>query len=457
MKILILGAGQVGGTLAEHLASEENDITVIDTDLPRLRDLHNRCEISIMNGHASHPSVLAEAGCDSADMLVAVTSNDELNMVACQVAHSLFNTPTKIARVRSSAYLTRRELFNPSAIPVDVLISPEQVVTTQIRRLIEYPGALQVLDFAEGRVQLVAMKVYADSPLVNRKLKSLHETPERPDSWICAIYRGNRPFIPDGNTIIHPEDEIFFFAARRDIRNVMTRMRRGSRTVRQVVIAGGGRIGEKLAQALEPNHRVKLIEQDNERCQALAELFDDTVILNGSATSKRLLTDENIDECDIYCALTNDDEVNVMSSMLAKRLGARKVLALINNTAYVDLVQGAEIDIAISPEQATISSLLAYLRHGEVVNVQALRRGAAEAIELVIHGNSRHSSVVGRSIRELNLPEGATIGTVIRGDDVLFGKGSLRIEDGDHVILLVTDKRQLREVERRLQTDGRLR
>lgn len=456
MKILILGAGQVGGTLAEHLASEENDITVIDTDVSRLRDLHNRCEIRIMNGHASHPAVLAEAGCDSADMLVAVTNDDELNMVACQVAHSLFNTPTKIARVRSSAYLTRRELFNPAAIPVDVLISPEQVVTTQIRRLIEYPGALQVLDFAEGMVQLVAMKVYADGPLVGRELKSLHENPEKPNSWVSAIYRDNRPFIPNGRTVLKPFDEVFFFAARRDIRTIMARMRRGDRTVRQVMIAGGGRIGEKLAQALEPSHRVKLIERDLERCHELAEHFDDTVILHGSATSKRLLTDENIDECDIYCALTNDDEVNVMSSMLAKRLGARKVLALINNTAYVDLVQGAEIDIAISPEQATISSLLAYLRQGEVVNVQALRRGAAEAIELAIHGDSGHSRVVGRTISELKLPEGATIGTVVRGDEVLFGKGSLRIEDGDHIILLVTNKRQLREVEKRLQTDGRI-
>ncbi|WP_027349759.1 Trk system potassium transporter TrkA [Halotalea alkalilenta] len=457
MKILILGAGQVGGTLAEHLAREENDITVIDVDLASLRELHNRCEISILHGHASHPAVLAEAGCESADMLIAVTNDDEINMVACQVAYSLFKTPTKIARVRSSAYLMRRELFNPGAIPIDVLISPEQVVTTQIRRLIEYPGALQVLDFCDGMIQLVAMKAYQDGPLVGQKLRALHEAPDAINSWVSAIYRHNRPFIPDGHTVVEADDEIFFFAARRDIRTVMARMRRSDRSVRHVIIAGGGHIGERLAQSLEPSHRVKIIERDLERCQTLAERLDDTVVLHGSATSKRLLTDENIDECDIYCALTNDDEVNVMSSMLAKRLGARKVLALINNTAYVDLVQGGEIDIAISPEQATISGLLSHVRQGDLASVHSLRRGAAEAIELVVHGKERHSRVVGHTIRELGLPEGITIGVVVRGEEVLFGKGSLRIQDGDHLVLLVIDKQKLREVERLFQVDGRIR
>ncbi|MGJ8526339.1 Trk system potassium uptake protein TrkA [Halomonadaceae bacterium LMG 33818] len=456
MKILILGAGQVGATLAQHLASEDNDITVIDTDSARLHDLHNRTEISILNGHASYPSTLAEAGCDSADMLVAVTNNDELNMVACQVAYSLFNTPTKIARVRSSEYLARKELFNPGAIPIDVLISPEQVVTTQIRRLIEYPGALQVLDFADGMVQMVAMKVYPDGPLVGCELKSLHENPDKINSWVCSIYRKNKTIIPDGKTVIEPYDELLFFAARKDIRSVMTRLRRGDRNVRHVMIAGGGRIGEKLAQSLEPSHRVKLVEQDLRRCEELAEKFDDTVILHGSVTSKRLLSDENIDECDIYCALTNDDEVNVMSSMLAKRMGARKVLALINNTAYVDLVQGREIDIAISPEQATISGLLAYLRQGEIVNVQALRRGAAEAIELIIHEDSHHSRVVGKTISELGLPDTAAIGAIVRGDEVLFGKKSLRLEDGDRLVVLITDKKDLRAVEKSLHIKGHI-
>lgn len=456
MKILILGAGQVGATLAQHLASEDNDITVIDTDSARLHDLHNRTEISILNGHASYPSTLAEAGCDSADMLVAVTNNDELNMVACQVAYSLFNTPTKIARVRSSEYLARKELFNPGAIPIDVLISPEQVVTTQIRRLIEYPGALQVLDFADGMVQMVAMKVYPDGPLVGCELKSLHENPDKINSWVCSIYRKNKTIIPDGKTVIEPYDELLFFAARKDIRSVMTRLRRGDRNVRHVMIAGGGRIGEKLAQSLEPSHRVKLVEQDLQRCEELAEKFDDTVILHGSVTSKRLLSDENIDECDIYCALTNDDEVNVMSSMLAKRMGARKVLALINNTAYVDLVQGREIDIAISPEQATISGLLAYLRQGEIVNVQALRRGAAEAIELIIHEDSHHARVVGKTIGELGLPDTAAIGAIVRGDEVLFGKKSLRLEDGDRLVVLITNKKDLRAVEKSLHIKGHI-
>lgn len=452
MKILILGAGQVGGTLAEHLASEEeNDITVVDTNQLRLRDLHARLDIQTLQGHCAYPQTLSQAGCDQADLLIAVTNNDEINMIACQVAFSLFQVPTRIARVRSGAYLTRRELFQDANIPINVLISPEQLVTTHIRRLIEYPGALQVLDFANGLIQLVAVKAYRDGPLVGRALRSLHEQTATIDSRVTAIYRHGSPVVPTGDTLIEENDEVFFIAARKDIRSVMSRMRRSDRNVRHVLIAGGGRIGERLALTLEPSHRVKIIEHNIERCNTLAEQLDSTVVLHGSATDKQLLIDENIDECDIYCALTNDDEVNIMSSMLAKRLGAKKVLALINNGAYVDLVQGGVIDIAISPAQSTISGLLAHVRQGDVVNVHSLRRGAAEAIEAVARGDEHTSQVVGRTLNEIEFPDGVTIGALVRNGEVLIATGSLRIESEDHVILLMIDKRQMHAVERLFQ------
>lgn len=446
MKILILGAGQVGGTLAEHLASEANNITVVDNDQQRLRSLHARLDIQTLQGHGAHPTTLSQAGCESADMLIAVTNNDEINMVACQVAYSLFGTPTRIARVRAGAYLTYRELFRDTNIPIDVLISPEQLVTTNIRRLIEYPGALQVIDFADGLVQLVAIKAYRGGPMIGKPLCQLHEGAGAPDSRIIAIYRNDHPFVPTGDTLIQDNDELFFIAPHQDIRSVMARMRHADRNVRHVIIAGGGRIGERLALTLEATHRVKIIEQQKERCHFLAERLDSTIILHGSATDKQLLIDENIDECDIYCALTNDDEVNIMSCMLAKQLGARKVLALINNSAYVDLVQGGVIDIAISPAQSTINGLLAHVRQGDTVNVHSLRRGAAEAVEIVVHGDRHSSLVVGRTISDIDWPQDVTVGAIVRRGEVLIATGSLRIEHDDHVILLMIDKRKISSV-----------
>ncbi|WP_106475884.1 Trk system potassium transporter TrkA [Phytohalomonas tamaricis] len=451
MKIIILGAGQVGGTLAEHLAHEDNDITVVDTDLVRLRDLHNRLDIRTIQGQGSHPLVLRQAGGEDADMLIAVTNSDEVNMVACQVAHTFFHTPTKIARVRSAAYLTRKGLFSHDAIPVDVLISPEQVVTNHIRRLIEYPGALQVLDFAGGLAQLVAVKAYYGGPLVGQELGFLRRHMPNVDTRVAAIYRRNRPIIPRGETVIEADDEVFFIAARKDIRTVMAELRKIDRRLRRIIIAGGGHIGERLAETLEHSHQVKIIEHDLQRCTQLSEKLDRTVVLHGSATNKRLLLEENIEECDIFCALTNDDEVNIMSSMLAKRLGAKKVMTLINNAAYVDLVQGGEIDIAISPQQATIGGLLTHVRRGDIVNVHSLRRGAAEAIEAIAHGDARSSKVIGRTIEEIELPEGATIGAVVRGKEVLIAHHDLKVETDDHVILFVIDKRRIREVERLFQ------
>lgn len=451
MKIIILGAGQVGGTLAEHLAHEENDITVVDIDTQRLHELNSRLDIRTVTGSASYPLVLRQAGCEDADMLIAVTNSDEVNMVACQVAHTLFRTPTKIARVRSSAYLTRKALFSHEAVPVDVLISPEQMVTDHIRRLIVYPGALQVLEFAKGQVQLVAVKAYYGGPLVGQELGFLRRHMPSIDTRVAAIYRRNRAIIPRGDTVIEADDEVFFIAARKDIRTVMSELRKVERDLRRVVIAGGGNIGRRLAEHLEHNHQVKIIEHDLERCTNLSEHLDRTVVLHGSATNKRLLLEENIEDCDIFCALTNDDEVNIMSSMLAKRMGAKKVLTLINNAAYVDLVQGGEIDIAISPQQATIGGLLTHVRRGDIVNVHSLRRGAAEAIEAIAHGDARSSKVVGRAIGEINLPEGTTIGAVVRGKKVKIAHHDVVIESGDHVILFVIDKRRIRDVERLFQ------
>ena len=451
MKIIILGAGQVGASLAEHLADEQNDITVVDLDSDRLRELQDRLDIGAVTGQASHPDVLQRAGADDADMLIAVTNSDEINMVACQVAYTLFRTPTKISRIRALPYLEKRQMFNNDQIPIDVIISPELLVTRYIQRLIEYPGALQVLDFADGKVQLAAVKAYYGGPIVGNELRDIRSHMPNIDTRVAAIFRRDRAIMPMADTVVEADDEVFFIASSDNIMPVMSELRRLDNPYKRILIAGGGNIGERLANALEDNYQVKVVEQSYARCRQLSESLRRTIVLNGNASDKDLLIAENIENVDVFCALTSDDEANIMSSMLAKRLGAKKVITLIANPAYVDLVQGGEIDIAISPQQITMGSLLAHVRRGDVSNVHSLRRGAAEALEVIAHGDARSSKVVGKRLDEIEKIEGSSIGAIVRGDEVLIAHRYLVVESEDHLIVFLTDKSKIKQVERLFQ------
>jgi trk system potassium uptake protein TrkA len=451
MKIIILGAGQVGTTVAQNLASEANDITVVDHNGQLLREMQDRLDIRTVEGQASHPEILRQAGADDADMIIAVTNSDETNMVACQAAWTLFHTPTKIARVRAPEYLKHPALFSQGALPIDVLISPEQLVTDYILRLIEHPGALQVLDFAGGRVRLVAVRAYYGGPLVGHELRNLNEHLNGPEARVAAIYRKGRAIEPHGDTVLEPDDEVFFLAATQNIPAVMKELRRAEKPFRRLIFAGGGNIGRRLASAMEGSYRVKVIEHNPERAQSVAEHLRDTIVLQGDAADEDLLREENIEDTDVFCAITDDDEANILSAMLAKRLGARKVMALINRAAYVDLVQSGAVDIAISPQHATIGSLLTHVRRGDVVMVHSLRRGAAEAIEAIAHGDPSSSKVVGRMVEEIRLPEGTSIGAIVRGNEVIMAHHDTVIESEDHVILFLMDKRRIAEVERLFQ------
>ncbi|MBQ0833893.1 MULTISPECIES: Trk system potassium transporter TrkA [unclassified Marinobacter] len=449
MKILILGAGQVGGTLAENLASEANDITVIDTDAVRLRELQDRLDIRTVQGNASYPSVLTKADADDAHMLIAVTNSDETNMVACQIAKILFNTPTKISRVRASDYLaSSKKLFGEGGFPIDVMISPEQLVTRHITRLIEYPGALQILEFSKGLARLVAIRATEGGPLVGRELSYLRTHMPKIDTRVAAIFRKDRAIMPRGDTVLEDGDEVFFIAGANHIRSVMSELQPLVKNYKRIFICGGGNIGQRLAHTLETRYQVKLLERNHERCVLLSENLRKTVVLEGNAADKDILLEENIENTDVFCAVTNDDEANIMASLLAKRLGARKVFTLINNPDYVDLIQGGEIDVAISPQQITIGSLLTHVRRGDVVNVYSLRRGAAEAIEAIAHGDHKSSKVVGKRLDEINLPQGATIGAIVRHNEVLIAHDHLRVQPDDHVILFLVDKSRIREVEK---------
>ncbi|MBW7984997.1 Trk system potassium transporter TrkA [Enterobacillus tribolii] len=452
MKIIILGAGQVGGTLAENLVGENNDITLVDTNGARLRQLQDQFDLRVVQGHGSHPRVLRDAGADDADMLVAVTSSDETNMVACQVAYTLFNTPNRIARIRATDYLREEDrLFNAEAVPIDHLISPEKLVTDYVYRLIEYPGALQVVNFAEGKVSLAAVKAYYGGPLVGNALSSLKEHMPHIDTRVAAIFRQDRPIRPQGSTVIEAGDEVFFVAASQHIRAVMSELQRLEKPYKRIMIVGGGNVGAGLAQRLEKDYSVKLIERNQQRAAELAEKLHNTIVFYGDASDQELLTEEHIEQVDVFIALTNDDEANIMSAMLAKRLGAKKAMVLIQRSAYVDLVQGGVIDIAISPQQATISALLGHVRKADIVSVSSLRRGVAEAIEAIAHGDESTSKVVGRKVEEIKLPPGTTIGAIVRGDEVIIANGESGIEQGDHVIMFLTDKKFITDVERLFQ------
>lgn len=451
MKIIILGAGRVGSSLAGSLVREGHDITVIDTQGDVLHELQDRVDLRTVNGVASHPDVLAQAGAADANMLIAVTNSDETNMVACQVAWTLFHTPTKIARVRSTEYMDSPVLFAQESVPIDVLISPEMLVTDYVRRLIEHPGALQVLDFASGRVQLVAVRAYYGGPLVGHELRTINQHLPGLQTRVAAIFRHGRAINPDGRTVIEPDDEVFFVAADRNIEAVTSELRKLDKPYKRIILAGGGNIGIQLARMLEGQFQVKIIERNRRRSDYLAENLHGTIVLEGDAADEELLIAENIENTDVFCALTNDDEANILSAMLAKRLGALKVMSLINRPSYVSLVESGIIDIAISPQQVTIGTLLTRVRRGDVVAVHSLRRGAAEAIEAVAHGDPKTSKVVGRRIEDIKLPEGTTIDAVVRGEEVVIAHHDTVIEADDHVIMFLMDKKRIPEVERLFQ------
>jgi len=464
MNIIILGAGRVGESVAESLVSEKNDITVIDTNPQRLRELEDRLDLRGVPGNGIQPSVLEAAGARDADMLIACAPLDETNLVCCKVAHDVFSIPTTIARIRSPEFPNDGPLMSNEGFAVDQVICPEESLTSYIRKLIEYPEALQVLEFARGTVSLIAVRAVTGGPMVRHVISELPQLVPNVEMRFVAIYRTDElgqdhQLVCDGTTRIEPGDEVFVLAATRDIRRVLDALRRRDEPVRRVMIAGGGRVGLRLAREIQDDCHVKVIESNLSRCEYLTtQLHSEALVLQGDSTDEELLETENVQDTDLFLALTSDDEDNIMACLLAKRMGARRVLALINRRAYADLVQGTQIDIALSPAQTVIGELLAHVRRGDVEAVYSLRRGAAEALEAVAHGDRKSSKVVGRRIEELPLPSGAQIGAIVRtvNDAEVYRKVIIPhhdtvIERDDHVIVFVPRKRMVREIEKLFQ------
>ncbi|MDI9818731.1 MULTISPECIES: Trk system potassium transporter TrkA [unclassified Legionella] len=447
MRIVILGAGQVGGTLAQNLAREDNDITLVDLNEDRLRELQHRLDIQTVSGSAAHPNILIEAGIEQADMLIAVTNSDEINMMGCQIAYSLFRTPTKIARIRSRYYYDYPQLFCNSHVPVDVCISPEKLVTEHIKNLIDYPGTTHVLEFAEGEALLVTIKPQPGGMMVGKTIQQLYNHINPIETRVVAIFHNNISFEPDNDYEIKPGDDVLFIASPQAIQQVLIALGRYTHPNRRIMIAGGGHIGSRLAQTLENKYRIKVIDRNLSHASNLASQLHKSTVLQGDIADRDLLLNENIEFTDVFCAVTNDDETNIMSCLQAKRLGARYVIALVNRNAYVELIQDSNIDHAISPQLITIGSILTKLRRGNMVKVHRLQNEEAEAIELITHGDRYTSQVVGRRLAEIELPPSSFIAGVMRDKKLLMADPQLLLESGDHVLLLLLKRRYVRQVE----------
>ena len=449
MNILILGAGQVGSSTATQLAKEEdNEVTIVDIDPEKLTKLGSRVDLQTIEGNAAYPETLKQSGAETADMLIAVTSSDEVNMVACQIASTLYDTPKKIARIRAQEYSQNKALFSKSNIPVDYYINPEQLVTEHIAELILHPGAFQVLDFADGRVRMVGVRAKQQGFLVNQPIRSLHKHLGNEQVRIAAVYRDGESIDPDGDTIIKKDDEVFFIAAREDIDYMISEFIQSQERVRKVMLAGGGGIGLKLASKLETTNQVKVIERSKARAKKISELLEDAIVLVGDAADDNLLLEESIETTDVFVALTNSEEANILSSMLAKKLGCKKAMALINKASYSGLIETGSIDIAVSPQQITIGSLLTHVREGDVVKVHSLKRGNAEALEAIAHEH-KGSKVVGKMLENIELPKGAFITAVLSSSgDLKTLHHTTVIEPDDHVIVFITDREKIADVEK---------
>ncbi|WP_411727908.1 Trk system potassium transporter TrkA [Methyloglobulus sp.] len=454
MKILILGAGVTGSAVAAALASEENDIMVVDYKPLLLDALKERFDIATVVGNAAHPSVLEQAGIHDTDIVIAVTDSDETNMLACLVIKALYSHPKTIARVRAIEYLKHPQLFRSKGVSIDHVISPEMIVMESIRNLIDFPGVLHISDFAGGLVRLFSVKVTEYGFLTGKKIKDLSDRLANNKIRVVAIFRQGKPLLVNGQAIIATGDEVFFVSPRDEVRRVLKELHRLEAPLKRIIIAGGGHIGKRLGLALENDHQVKIIEKDPKRAKKIANELHKTVVLNGDCADEILLLDESIDSADLFCAITDNDGVNIISAALAKSLGARKTICLLNHISYSKLLPGTGIDVAVLPNQETLGSILKYLRKGDVAQVSSLCGGTAEAIEAVAHANDTHS-VVGKRVDAIHFPSGIVLGALIRNQEVIEIHHDTIFEENDHVVMFAMEKKLVVNIEKNFQPLGK--
>ena len=449
MRVLVCGAGEVGYNIARQLSAEDNDVVVVDDSAERIRKVSDGLDVQSMVGFASHPDVLERAGAGDADMLIAVTQSDEVNIVSCQVGHSLFDVPTKIARIRQQAYLEPawRALFSREHMPIDAIISPEVEVARAIARRLDAPGTLDLAGFADDRVRLVGVRLDDRCPVVNTPLRELGELFPDLDITIVSILRGDRALYPARMEQLLPGDEIYFVAETGQLSRAMTLFGHEERAARRLLVVGGGNIGLMLARQIEttkPDVDLKLIEHDKARAEFVADRLERTVVLNGDALDTDLLEEANVADTETIVAATDNDEVNVLVSVLAKRHGCLRAVALINAVTYGPLISPLGIDASVSPRELTVSSILQHVRRGRIRSVYSLHGGEAEAIELQA---LETSPVVGRPLKDAGLPRGVLIGALVRGGNVLIPRGNTFVEPDD-IAIVFSPKEAIKKVER---------
>ncbi|MFN3548983.1 MAG: Trk system potassium transporter TrkA [Mesorhizobium sp.] len=448
MRVIICGAGQVGYGIAERLAAEQNDVSVIDTSPELIRTIRDQLDVRGFVGHGAHPDVLELAGAQQADMFIAVTLYDEVNMTACQVAHSLFNIPTKIARIRAQSYLQPhyQNLFSRENLPIDVIISPEIEVGEMVLRRIAIPGATDVVRFAEDKVAMVAIECLEECPVINTPLSQLSDLfPDLP-STVVGVWRNNRLFIPHSADQLVAGDLAYVVTTKDQVRRTLGLFGHEETEALRIVIGGGGNIGLYVAKALEARQartKVKIIEDTRERAIAIADKLRRTVVLHGSALDQKLLLEADIQDADLMVALTNNDQVNILSSVMAKRLGCKSNLALINNPTYHDFTRTLGIDAHVNPRSVTISRVLQHVRRGRIRAVHSIQRGTAEIIEAEA---LETSPLVGSPLRDLSLPDGMRLGMIYRDGVAIKPNGSTLIRPKDRVIIFAMDS-AVRQVE----------
>jgi len=450
VNILILGAGQVGTALASYLSKDkENDITIVDIDEAKLQNIEQRLDVKTVNGHATYPEILEKAGIQRMDMVIAVTFSDENNMIACQIAHTLYKVNKKIARIRAIEYLKRAELFSSSAIPIDFIISPEILITKYIHKIVDNPGALQVLSFENDLVQLVTVRAYENTNVVGHPIKDIQKYLPHTQMRIMSLFRDGKAIPAYGDTVIEDGDDVYFITKKEDTKEAISAFRRIDKPYKNIMIAGGGQIGYNLAKELERNHRVTIIDLNKDRVRNIsAKLSNTTLVLNGNATDERLLLAEGVENFDLFLSLTESDETNVVASILAKKLGVRRTISLLKRNIYVDLSRkSGDIDMVISPDQITAGRILAQIRKGDTMALYSLRQGGSEAIEIIVHGDENNSLVVGKAIKDIDFPDGVAMGCIIRDKKVIMASSYQKIHSNDHLIMILTDIDKIHEVE----------
>ena len=437
MKVIVCGAGQVGFHIARYLASEGNDVTIIDVEPSLVEKISDTLDVQGMVGFASHPDVLDRAGARDADLVIAVTFSDEVNMVACQVAHSLFDVPTKIARVRQQTYLQPvwAELFTRSHMPIDAIISPEIEVARAVMRRLEIPGAFDAIPLSDGLITLIGVRCDADCPVINTPLRHLTALFPELHISVVGILRNDRKIVPTPDEQMLPGDEVYFVADTKHLARALAAFGHEEKAARRLIIVGGGSIGLYLAQALEERHRgveVKLIEIDRKRAAFVSQMLPKTVVINGDALDVDILAEANVKATETVIAVSNDDEVNILASLLAKRFGCERSVTLINKTTYAPLIGTLGIDAVVNPRTITVSTILQHVRRGRVRSVHSLSDGFGEIIEAEA---LETSTLVGPPLRQAKLPDGVIVGALVRDGEVVIPHGDTVVRPNDRVVI----------------------